>query len=193
MAIIPGIYASQISGHLIPPSSFYSIATVTAAGGEASLSFTSIPQGYKSLQIRAIARDTYANTQGAYDVGIQLNNDTATDYAYHQLLGNGSAAVATGGVSSNSMYWPSLSSSSNASNTTFYGAGYCDIIDYSSTTKNKTIRTMSGFNFNTTSTAYRVQLSSGLWINTAAITSIKLLPGVTAFAAGSTFSLYGVS
>ena len=192
MTPIFGIMASSISGSKIVTSSYESIATATAAGGETSLSFTSIPSTVKSLQIRAIARDTYTSYQSAYDVGIQLNNDTATNYAYHQLLGNGSAALAAGAITSDRMYWNSLSSSSNASNTTSYGAGYCDIIDYASTTKNKTIRAMSGFDFNTASTAYRVQLSSGLWINTAAITSIKLLPGVTAFAAGSTFALYGI-
>jgi len=63
-----------------------------------------------------------------------------------------------------------------------------DILDAYSTTKNKTIRSLSGM----TGGANNLQLYSGLWNNTAAISSLNIFPGATNFVAGSRFSLYGI-
>jgi hypothetical protein len=41
----------------VPPYSYESIATVTLSSGQSSITFTSIPQTYKHLQVRAISRD----------------------------------------------------------------------------------------------------------------------------------------
>jgi hypothetical protein len=64
-----------------------------------------------------------------------------------------------------------------------------DILDYASTTKNKTLRGFTGADLNGSGNS---NIVSGLWINTAAITSIQIIAEATAFKAGSTFALYGI-
>jgi hypothetical protein len=51
------------------------------------------------------------------------------------------------------------------------------------------MRGIAGVDKNTTAF---VNLSSGLWLNTAAVTSITVLPESSPFAVGSTFALYGI-
>ena len=187
-----GIMASGITGS--KQSSFESIATVTAAGGETSLSFTSIPSTYKSLQIRGIARDTYTTSlTGTFGAILNFNSDTtAANYTTHTLQGNGTAAAASGSTSNGAISTYFGQTSSGSSNTSIYGANIIDIIDYSSTTKNKTVRSFSGADGNVASTAWGVSLSSGLWLSTSAITTISITKWNLAFAAGTTFALYGI-
>ena len=76
------------------PSTMDPIAYVTAAGGETTLTFSSIPQTYASLQIRGIAKNqSTSSTTGIALLSMQLNNDTATNYATHGLNGDGSTAT----------------------------------------------------------------------------------------------------
>lgn len=174
-------------------SSFESIATVTAAGGESTLSFTSIPQTYKHLQIRIIAKDTNTTqTNGAYGLLITFNNDTGTNYTYHQLNGNGSAASATGSASQNSLQVSYAVTSSGATIASIYGASIVDILDYTSTSKYKTVRSLNGTDGNIADTSWRINLGSGLWMSTSAITRIDFAKWNTGFAAGTTFALYGI-
>lgn len=185
---ILGIMASQISGHLIPPSSFYSIATVTAAGGETSLSFTSIPSTYKSLQIRSLVR-TNGGANASYFLYATYNSDsTAGNYDWHYLLGQGSVAYASGSTSTGNVI--AGESASSGSTTGIFGTNIMDIIDYASSSKYKTSRVFWGANGNTAG-GFSVGLASGLWQSTSAITSISIT-GEAVFAAGSTFALYGV-
>jgi hypothetical protein len=183
MSPLLGIMASQISGHLIPPSSFYNIATVTVSSGT-SVSFTSIPSGYSSLQIR-FAFSTASNS-GASPY-YQFNLDSGSNYNTHYLEGTGSAASA-GSNSGTGIYFSSLSVGNSL---TSPNVGIIDIADYANTSKYKTARNFSGSNANG-STAEGVWLGSGLWRNTAAITSITFTNG-SAFTSGTTFALYGVN
>ena len=185
-----GIMASSISGSKIATGSFYSIATVTAAGGETSLTFSSIPSTYKHLQIRGMLRDSAA-VAGGSELDLQFNSDsTSGNYWYHRLYGNGTSALATGG-SYSAVALPYFGSSGSNS-AGIFGAGIINIIDYASTSKYKTVRSIQGIDANILSTSYQINLSSGMWNSTSAITTIKLLPS-TSFAAGSTFALYGIN
>ena len=179
--IFPGIYASQISGHLVPPSSYYSIATQTVgSGGASSITFSSIPSTYTHLQLRY-------NTFGTLNIAIQFSGDTAAHYGMHYLDGNGSAAAS--GIYGPNYSYAYLSLNGNSSATTGI-AGVTDILDYTSTNKNKTLRTLVGIDLNGSG---GIELNSGLWTNTSAITSITLLPdGGYPFKQYTTFALYGV-
>jgi hypothetical protein len=174
------------------PSSFESIATVTAAGGETSLSFTSIPGTYSSLQIRGTYRDTYSGAGPSYEFTQgQFNGDTATNYSVHRLFGNG-VTVSVGGTASLSYFYAGLGIDASALTNTF-GGSIIDILDYASTTKYKTVRTFAGVDVNGAVSNIAVALFSSFWRSTAAITTITLKPtGTPAFAAGSTYALYGV-
>ena len=175
------------------PSSYESIATFTASGGETSTTFSSIAGTYSALQLRVLYRDTYTGGAQTCDMLMQFNGDTTSaNYTLHYLRGNGSAVFASGGTSNGSiqMTFFGVSDSSTAS---VFGVGSADIQDYASTTKYKTVRGFGGGDNNGVgTTSYRLGLSSGLWLSTSAITSIKVMPGITAFAAGTTIGLYGI-
>jgi hypothetical protein len=189
MAPILGIFASQISGHLWAPSGAYdSIATVTVgSGGSSSISFTSIPSTYTHLQLRINGRDN----RGVYRdfFAINFNGDTGNNYAGHSLGGNGSSASAGGYSTFNEIQcgWVAGASANNANG---FGVSVTDILDYTNTNKNTTVRGLGGYDDNGQGD---IQLFSGLWMNTAAITQISVTPGSgTSFSEYSSFALYGI-
>ena len=183
-----GVIASSISGHLFTAGTFDSIATVTVgSGGQSSIDFTSIPSTYKHLQLRGIARDSSAVND--YTVILMtFNGDTGSNYARHNLYGNGSAAGAGGASSTTSIRAGIMPQNSTTSNS--FGGNVFDVLDYQNTNKYKTVRGLSGTDTNTT-TDY-VQLTSGVWQNTSAVTSISLTSGGTNFLQYSSFALYGL-
>jgi hypothetical protein len=177
-------------GNLAAGGSFESIATVTAAGGEASLTFSSIPATYASLQIRGIFRDEYTDNPYSSELQVRFNSDTGANYVSHWLQGDGSTVSAPNNTGANFIKIISAGVA-DAVGANIYGASIIDIHDYASTTKNKVTRARAGANTNTTSTEFKSTLNSGLWLNTSAITSIGLL-APNNFKAGSTFALYGI-
>lgn len=183
-------YRSMLAGNpAYDPAAFISIATVTATGGESSLSFTSIPGTYQHLQVRGITRANDASTS-ATDMTIRFNSDTGSNYTYHILQGTGATASASGnGTQTISYIFRNVVGGGTTSG--IFGASIIDVHDYASTSKYKTLRAFAGSDRNASDTTYRVQLSSGLWQSTSAITTITL--GCSAnFASGTTFALYGI-
>ena len=162
---------------------FNSIQTVTVgAGGTSTINFTSIPQTYSHLQIRISAlKNTFGWTTG------RLNGFT-TGYTYHDIRGNGSSANSASGSGAgfDPMY---MMLNADVSSPGLYPlTGIIDILDYSDTNKNKTVRTLSGSDGN--ATISYLQLISNLSANTAAVTSISIFGGT--FNQYSTISLYGI-
>jgi hypothetical protein len=179
----------------VPPS-FDSIATATGTGSNSTLTFSSIPQTYKSLQIRWLCRDT--STGGEPNgIWIDFNNDTGSNYTRHFLTGNGSSASATGQTAATVSGSPEIPRSTATGNMTsgIFGVGILDIKDYASTTKNKTMRVRTGTDYNTASTAGQINLFSSVWLNSGSgISTIRFyLPSGGNFATGSTFALYGIN
>jgi len=163
--------------------SFESIATTTLSTNATTVTLSSIPSTYKHLQLRWIAQTYNATSnEGIY---YQLNTDTAANYSYHNLGGDGSNAFANGGAS---VTYPALSSNVLPASGSTWGVGILDIHDYASTTKNKTLRNMCGKD---TNGAGSIVLSSGVWLNTAAVNSLSIRTG-TGFGSGSKFALYGI-
>jgi len=171
--------------------SYESIQTITATAGQTSATFNSIPSTYKHLQIRSICRDNTGAAAGSDALYVQFNSDSGTNYAYHGLKGNGSTASAYGAASQNLMLADGGTVGGGTASNVF-GVSIIDIQDYSSTTKNKTIRCFSGANRNVADTNDYLVLNSGLWLSTSSITSIKLSTSVNSLALGSVFSLYGI-
>jgi len=172
-----GIIASQITGHLVT-NSFESIATVNVGGGGSnSISFSSIPNTYKHLQIRCLWETNIAD-----NLGVTLNGSTAP-VRIHSLYGAGTSAAA---LSDTANY---LSVQVGVSSTTFY-AGIIDILDYADTNKNKTVRMLGGVDFNGSGVVF---LSSGLYSTTSAVSSLSLqTPNSRTFPQYSQFALYGI-
>jgi hypothetical protein len=164
-------------------TSFDSIATITLSSSAPSISFTSIPSTYKHLQIRAI----YKLNSGSQYIRLKVNGDSTTsNYSFHFLGGEGvNPAYAVGGAND----FPYMGQAVNTAN--IFGTSIIDFLDFSATTKNKTIRSLFGYDANGSGA---ITLSSGAWYNSStAINEITLTPNFSAtFASLSSFALYGI-
>ena len=182
---ILGTVASQFSGKSF--NSFESIATATVgAGVESYVEFTSIPATFTHLQLRLLARTSRAETDDGFE--IQLNGDTGTNYRYHYLNGSGTTTLAYGEGSMTGLVMPVVAGASAGAN--IFGVGIIDILDYRNTNKYSVTRALGGID-NNGSGAVRVQ--SGLWLNTAAVTSLKIQTNSHGdFVQYSSFALYGI-
>ena len=164
---------------------YESIATATGTGSSGTITFSSIPSTYVSLQIRFIANDS-----GNNNIGIRFNGDSATNYANHRLEGDGATVTASANTSVNNARHIGQALGTGLANT--FGVGIIDIHDYQSSTKNTTVRSFNGWDTNNSADGGVVRLSSGLWLNTAAVTSVSLIDLGGSFTTSSIFSLYGI-
>lgn len=184
-----GIIDSQKSGHLYTIAGSYEpLASITVpSGGLASITFGSIPQTYAHLQIRYLAQCVNSATAGE-NIAFRFNSDTGSNYTRHYIDGNGTSATAGANTGVTQVYaWAGQTSSTYPS---AFGAGIMDILDYTNTNKYTTTRALGGVDFN--GSGGELQLVSGLWLNTAAITQIDIRALDGNLAQYSNFSLYGV-
>lgn len=178
-------YYDMLAGNTVwnpwePQGAYDALSTVTVpSGGVASITFAGIPQGYKHLQIRYSA----GNDTGSFQQ-IRFNSDSGSNYKSHYLFGNGSSAGAGASTTATSIEFGDLPNS-----TSIQGAGVIDILDYSSTSKNKTARVLAG---NDRNGAGVVVMTSGLWMNSSAGISSMTLFALNTYQQNSTFTLYGV-
>jgi hypothetical protein len=163
----------------------YPIASTTVgAGGLVSFDFQNIPQTFTHLQLRVFGRSTLNATVD--NLSMYFNNDTGNNYATHFMSGNGSATSANAFTSSPRFYIPSLWP---AATTNQFASTIIDVFDYTNTNKNKTVRTLTGFDANGSGA---VSFVSGLWLSTAAINRFSGETSAT-IAQFSRIDLYGVS
>lgn len=186
-----GNIAAGLYGTGVPPvtNSYASIATTTVgSGGSASITFTDggAWTDYKHLQIRGIAR-TDRGTYNSDPLKLTFNSDGGSNYARHFLLGDGSSASADG-VSSQTFIQNYLITT-NVATSGVFAAFVIDILDFASTSKTKTVRTLMGFDNN--GSGY-IGLNSGLWNSTSAITSLTLAGQFGSFQQYSQIALYGI-
>jgi hypothetical protein len=175
-----GIIASSKFGDV---GDFESIATVSVgSGGSLEIDFTSIPSTFQHLQLRGLYRQ--ANGEA---ILMRFNGDTANNYACHALYGDGSSAAANAAATRGNI--PIERNGGMPTGANIFGGAVIDILDYKDTSKYKTIRSLSGHDNN--GSGY-VQLESGLWQDTDAITSIKLFTAGNVYAQYSQFALYGI-
>lgn len=164
--------------------------TVVGSGGVNTITFNDIPQGYKHLQLRNIARGSGGGT-GVDGYTYRFNADsTIANGVWHRMWGNG------GSVSSQAITTTLLQVSGGvvdgAAGASIFGAGVMDILDYSNGNKYKTTRALAGGDLNTTTgNTGQIWFVSGLWMNTAPITSITISYSSN-LAQYSRFSLYGI-
>lgn len=180
--MIGAITAGYLGGLTVPlVGDFESIATITPYTTTTTVDFTSIPSTYSHLQLRASA----ANTGGAANMTIRFNGDTGIFYSYHFLEGNGASASSGGAGTSTYIVGPVVTNTASS-----YTGIVVDILDYSNTNKNKTVRLLAGADLNGSSTW--LDFMSGAWFKTNAITSITITLGSGAFTSNSHWALYGV-
>lgn len=168
-------------------NSYESIQTYTLGSSQASVTFSSIPSTYKHLQIRVLAREATGGDNSAGDqCKINFNSDTGSNYSIHRLWGDGSSVLADGYASQSNALANGVAGSASTANV--FSGGIIDVLDYSSSSKNKTVRSLMGADLNGSGSIW---MTSSAWYNTAAITNITLTSSYT-FAANSQFALYGI-
>jgi len=195
--LLTGVFASGVSGHLFsgPTGAFDALGSVTVgSGGLSSITFSAIPQTYTHLQIRANVQ-TNRSTYGIDEGYLTFNGDNgSSSYAYHFIYGDGSSATASASPSVSHIATGSGNFGTSTGGT--FGGFVCDILDYASTNKNKTVRMLGGADLNGTvgGLGARTNLASGLWMNnTTGISSLTLTPvNSSLFTQYSNFSLYGI-
>lgn len=186
-------YDSMLAGNAAyDPAATWLIQRIAGTGSSRTITFSNIPQNYQHLQLRIMGKYTYSTLANSTSGSMSFNGDTASNYGFHRLTGNGSSVTASGSINQSDISIDNIAASSNATNANIMGVAIVDIHDYTSTTKNKTVRNFTGFDNNSGTTNSNLFLSSGLWRSTAAITSITITCDTTfAWTTASTFALYG--
>ena len=174
------------------------IQSAFLASDTSAVTFSNLNQyitDFKHLQVRYTARTnrgTFANDV----LKVRFNSDT-TNYTGHILFGGGTSGLENGVVSGQNFGAFAIGNTTTSIGVSGnFGAGVIDILDvYSS--KNKTLRCLSGYHHSNTQvatySAVRISLSSMLWMNSEAVSTVILEPLLgTTLVAGSRFSLYGI-
>ena len=159
------------------PSTYTPIATTTTGGSTSSVTFSSLGS-YTDLRL---VIDVIGVGTGY--VSVQFNSDTGTNYSLTRIGGNGTTASSNRASSQTSidLSWSAAYTSSGRLLETV------DFMNYGNGTTYKTLLSRAGKADNA------VDAIVGLWRSTSAITSINLMAMSANYAAGSTFSLYGIA
>ena len=162
------------------PSTYDKIEAKTLGSAANSVSFTSIPSTYTDLVLVCNYSLNVANAS----LWCRLNSDTASNYSYTRLSGNGTSA--TSGRDS------SQTQARITADTTAQGSGTRQMVtlnfqNYSNTSTNKSFLTR----YNSVG---GTEAFVCLWRNTSAISTvdIKYFDTTNAIESGSTFTLYGI-
>lgn len=160
------------------PATYEPIATNTLGSASASVTFSSIAGTYTDLVIVFTSK----LTAGADGINLQFNGDTAANYSFTYLAGNGTAAS-----SSRFSNTSNIKAAFNGFPTTADGhLSIVQVNNYSNATTFKTALVRDNNANNGTGAIV------GTWRNTAAITSLVLTAVSSTFTSGSTFTLYGI-
>jgi hypothetical protein len=151
------------------------IATTTLGSAIGTVSFASIPSTYTDLVL--VCSILGGDAARIYN----LNGDTASNYSYTFMRGDGSTA--TSGRDTAAKMFFAFCDSANPTQPTVAIANFQN---YANTTTYKTLL-MRG-----SAVGKWVSASVGLWRNTAAISSFTIISDSDTFKTGSTFTLYGI-
>ena len=163
----------------MPTSTYTPLANITLGSAASSVTFSSIGQGYRDLVCFV---NGLGNT-GNVKVAVRLNGDSASNYSWVYMEGNGSTTVSVSGTGS----WMPETNSATGTTTDRFTA-VLNLMDYSATDKHKTL--LQRFDAAGSGTNAAV----GRWANTAAVTSMQVLTtGASTFAVGTSFALYGIA
>lgn len=163
----------------------YKIATTeVGSAGASSIDFTNIPQGYRDLKVvvsgRAVATSSYPN------VRVRFNSDTASNYRWRRLYGDGSTVTSDNSTSDTGALVGAIVGSGETANAfssfEFYVPNY--------TSSNSKSISSDSVTENNATAAY-AYLVAPLWTGTSAITSITLYSTYN-FAQYSKATLYGI-
>lgn len=181
----------QVDGLIKPevPLGMSLISETVFAASAVSVTFSSIPQGFRYLVLLFAARtDRVAEVDTAL---LRFNGDSSASYGSQSLVGNSATASATAARGATSISVATTEAASSRASTN--GPGIIFIFDYARAFEKRVISMSGAFGDMSADADLFLVVRNGYWQNTIAITSLALLPSLgTNFVTGSRFSLYGV-
>jgi len=178
----------------MPTATYDNIASTTLGSNTASVTFSSLGS-FTDLQLVIRARCTLTDAVNFYpnDVLLRFNGDSGNNYSYQYYSAVGWAGLVANRLDNQS----AITIGGGAQNS--YAAqefSYHDIYipSYRNTSYQKVNVTKVGHAYHTGDARRGVGIWVGNWKNTAAITSITVLPSNGySFTTNSTFCLYGIT
>jgi hypothetical protein len=154
------------------------IASQTLASAASSVTFSSIPADFRDivLVVEALGSTTL---QGR----IRLNGDAGSNYFLQRLSGSGSAVSAQRLDTQSAGQLSSVAQATTTSALTLVA----NIMNYSTTATTTVIASRAGNASNGT------EAFTTMWNNTSIVNAIEIFTSTGNWAAGSTFSLYGIA
>lgn len=181
-----------------PYAAFESIVTTTLGSGSNSITFSSIPQTYKHLQVRIWSPFDWGGSSTTWNMRVNgatnsANYRTRGFYANYstgdgapQFNGTNSQAdrLFMSGAGGASNFWPGAN---------FPGVAIYDLYDYTKSDQDMTMSTV--FGIGGTSSSYSQAIANGGAVFsqfTSGITSLTFLVDGGTYGATSIFALYGI-
>jgi hypothetical protein len=169
------------------PSSRQLIASQVLGTSAATVTFSAIPGTYKDLVLRVTCR----NTTNSYNYTLSVGG-SAGQYSETEIHAEGTSSVGSTRTSNTDPFGTSSYLFGTASGDTADTFGVSEIYIPSYTaSQNKPVSLVSFRERNSTSLG--MSAIAGLFRNTSAISTITAASAGTAFAAGSSFYLYGLA
>jgi hypothetical protein len=181
MLIPLGILAASGAGG----AAFELISTTTLSAAQSSFTFDNIPQDYTHLQVRVSIKSSGSR--------VVLRMDSTPTLTRGQRLQAQRAVTNT--LTSLSLATPPLEVGrlTEASDASSFAALVVDVIDYSSTTKNKNFRCFAGLADRTAADSRnQYVIESGLFSNSKSGVTSLTFSATQDFATNSRFALYGI-
>lgn len=192
MPIPLGILAVAGAGAGGGGAAFDLLETQILTSSASSVTFTgldTLAAGYQHLQIRMVTKTIVDSSTDLFY--LRFNSDSGNNYAGHSLFNNGSNVASSPYTAQSGIFIDTLGSSAFAGSNSFQ-AHVLDILNFSSSTKNTTVRGLAGRLVEGGTAFAKIELLSGLWLNTNAVTSFSLTPLNDSLKTGSRISIYGV-
>ena len=161
-------------------STYVPIQAITLGSTASSVAFSNIPQNFTDLVLVCNG----ALSSGNQSIYMRINGDSASNYSYTRLTGNGTTA-ASSRVANTTQAFIAAQFGMTATYETII---ISNIQSYSNTTTNKTIISRAS------TASLGTEATVNLWrsSSTAAITSLSVFPSSGTFASDCTFTLYGI-
>jgi Tfp pilus assembly protein FimT len=167
------------------PGTYQVIASQTLSSSAASLSFTSIPATYTDLRLVTTGKSTVSG-HSSY-IGFNNTGNTGL-YSYQSLRSSAAAGTVTSGGNADTNYIAFLDDQLTGSSSTYPRIETADIFSYAGGTYKSVLVSSSGNYNGTGSILYEI----GIWLQTAAITSIEITRNAGSYDVGFVATLYGI-
>jgi len=158
------------------------IGTTTLSTASSTVTFSSIPGTYTDLVLVVSGKSTVAGVQDG--LAIRVNSDSGANYSATYMRGDGTSALSS--RNTGDTYYRLAANAMGGSSGSF-AATLVHFMNYSNTTTFKTILARSN------NAGSGTDAVTGLWRNTAAITSVICVGYNGNLDTGSTFTLYGIA